>query len=546
MKKIHHTRLSLFALFAVSLNLTACGGGGQTTAAGESLDQELAQATIDENDFPITGLAHIYSDSSPLNDAELYAIDPGAYEQTIVRSSSVGRININKIRLSAGKIDPKKLADIRSNLKFTGSSSAYVRCYAVASINIGGVKFPLDLDKYDGLPDDYYLMEWALGGPKAFIGPDYYKIQVKKPGNSFFSANTVYFVTNDDIAGIKKACNDTLLAKAKYLAQQFYPTTNTDNISISNLEFYAAENARSYDHALLPLTQANTDNKINTIVSFGDSLSDKDSTANFTQWLVPARRTWFTGHFTNGWVWPEYAADKLGIIAYNQAWGGSGIDNEPLASWLTPLSYLGLYLPGTTTQVNYYNNQVTTEAPRNGSQTLYTFLTGGNDFIFYNMSVNQELAGVRNAIVDLINANNGKNIIVVNLPDLTKAPIFSTLSNSLQNSIPTNVTQYNQGLVSLVANLNATYSNQNVNINLFDVNSLFTDIVSHPGSYGLINVTNPCLVLSSTTGFFNDAEMQPGCTGNNYLFWDYIHPTTAIHKIIGNAFADFAAVHYNI
>lgn len=544
MKKTHRAILSLFALVAASLNLTSCGGGGGgQTILGESQNQQLVEATIDDNDFPITDLDQFYSDNGPLDDAELYEIDPGAYEQTILGSTSMGRMDINKIRQDAAKINAKQLSAIRNNLKLGNSKSAYVRCYAVASININGIQFPLNLDKYDGLPDDGYLMEWALGGPKAFIGPNYYKINIQDTDASLFTTNTVYFVNNNDLDSIKKACNTTLLNKAKLLSQEFYNTTN--NISINNLEVYAAKNARSYDHALLPLNQSNTGNKINTLIAFGDSLSDRDSTANFTQWLVPTRRTWFTGHFTNGWTWPEYAANKLDMTFYNQAWGGSGIVNEPLADWLSPLAYLGLYLPGINTQVNQYNSQVTDQAPRNGSQTLYTFLTGGNDFIFYNMPVDQELTGVENAIVNLIKNNNGKNIIVLNLPDLSKAPIFSTLSSSLQNSIPIKVAQYNQGLASLVTTLNSTYSNQNVNINLFDVNSLFADIVSHPKDYGLINVTSPCLVLSSTTGFFNDAEMIPGCTGNNYLFWDYIHPTTAVHKIIGNAFAAFAAIHYH-
>ena len=57
-------------------------------------------------------------------------------------------------------------------------------------------------------------------------------------------------------------------------------------------------------------------------------------------------------------------------------------------------------------------------------------------------------------------------------------------------------------------------------INVVDVDSLLNSAVANPAAYGFTDVTDP--------------EYLSGNSGNGYLFWDIIHPTTQADQLIGN------------
>ena len=53
------------------------------------------------------------------------------------------------------------------------------------------------------------------------------------------------------------------------------------------------------------------------------------------------------------------------------------------------------------------------------------------------------------------------------------------------------------------------------------------NITANPGFYGLTNTTQPCIQpLQEPFRCENPAE---------YVYWDNIHPTAAVHRILGNA-----------
>ena len=58
-----------------------------------------------------------------------------------------------------------------------------------------------------------------------------------------------------------------------------------------------------------------------------------------------------------------------------------------------------------------------------------------------------------------------------------------------------------------------------------DLNGFLTDVRANPSAYGFTN---------TTTSALGDGVLS----GDGYLFWDGVHPTTAGHKFIGDlAFA---------
>ena len=102
------------------------------------------------------------------------------------------------------------------------------------------------------------------------------------------------------------------------------------------------------------------------------------------------------------------------------------------------------------------------------------------------------------------------SILVPNLPDLGK-----TLEFYGDASASAYTNDFN-GLLAATLPTGAT---------LFNTDAVFNSILGNPGNYGFSNTTVPCIT----------AGANPACTG--YLFFDDIHPTTAVATILAQDFA---------
>ena len=59
----------------------------------------------------------------------------------------------------------------------------------------------------------------------------------------------------------------------------------------------------------------------------------------------------------------------------------------------------------------------------------------------------------------------------------------------------------------------------------FDVYALLNSVVATPSLYGIVNTTAPCLSF----GVVADAICRDPW---RYVFWDAVHPTAAVHRIL--------------
>ncbi len=142
------------------------------------------------------------------------------------------------------------------------------------------------------------------------------------------------------------------------------------------------------------------------------------------------------------------------------------------------------------------------------------------------------------ALVDRVIKLGAKNLLVWNVPDVTKVPAYevtpfpSPVVKVLKKYIKSQVDKENKKLDKALIALRFKYPN--VRVNLFDAHRLFLDVMDSPEGFGFENVTEAC--VKSFGGVDEKGIVQTDIHIDHdpvtHLFWDYVHPTTKAHKML--------------
>jgi len=292
----------------------------------------------------------------------------------------------------------------------------------------------------------------------------------------------------------------------------------------------AADTSLSLNYTVWTNDSAAQGTRINRIIAFGDSLSDTQNLYNGTQWKMPNRNSWFLGRFSNDRVWTEYLADGLRLPMVNWAVAGAAADQY-------------LVIPGVSQQVDSWSAYMQDAPNYRPENTLFTVLVGGNDLVNYRRSVDAIIAAQQAALEKLIRAG-ARNILLLNLPDVSRAPVFRTRSDG--PAVAAQVLQLNARLVQLRDALHANFGPA-LNIRIFDTYALFNDVINNPGKYGMTNTWQSCLAidLDSSGNYLYHWPTRAECTNpNTFVFWDTLHPTTRTHRLLADQVAAFVKTHY--
>ncbi|MDB9361389.1 SGNH/GDSL hydrolase family protein [Nodularia spumigena CS-588/02] len=269
----------------------------------------------------------------------------------------------------------------------------------------------------------------------------------------------------------------------------------------------------------------------------GDSLSDTGNTFSAIEaetgiGLPPP--PYFQGRFSNGPIWIDELAQKLNldsptpfIQVVNGATPTSGINFAFGGATTTTANTINANLFGLPQEVGAFQTLLNTNQQPVDPDALYVLWLGANDYLptesldfvpFTNP--NQSLENISNAVQALASLGV-KNLLVPNLPNLGNTPRVLSLGQSASNNLNQLTQEHNAGLSTL---LDGFSQNPVLGLNIFsvDVNSLF----SNPQNLGFTNFTEPC--LNSITGTL--------CSNpDDYLYWDFIHPTTTAHSLLADA-----------
>ncbi|KHT61913.1 thermolabile hemolysin [Photobacterium gaetbulicola] len=312
----------------------------------------------------------------------------------------------------------------------------------------------------------------------------------------------------------------------------FYTSETQDNIKqrcdvtlgvtheAADITFFAADNRLSYNHSIWTNDKESQPAAINKMVVFGDSLSDTGNMFNASQWVFPNRDSWFLGHFSNGFVWTEYLAQNKNIPLYNWAVGGAAGSNQYIA------------LTGVYDQVTSYLTYVKMAKNYQPENTLFTLEFGLNDFMNYDREVPEVKADYSAAMIRLVDAG-AQNILLLTLPDATKAPQFKYSTQEQVLVVRQKIEEFNQ----YIREQAEYYQSKGINVALFDAYTLFEAITSNPQQHGFHNASEPCLNInrSSALDYLYSHSLTNECAyygSDSYVFWGVTHPTTATHKYI--------------
>lgn len=289
---------------------------------------------------------------------------------------------------------------------------------------------------------------------------------------------------------------------------------------------------------ILTLTPAQAQ-RIKTIVSFGDSLSDTGNVATLTQAKygirIPGPLADYTdGRYTDGTdtvpaahayngVWLEQFSSMLRAKppVINSLAGGSNYayGSAEVGNGTTPFTFG----TGNALFVNVDNvgQQITSylaTSPKIHGKTLFVVWGGANDLLSTFSQTVVVQAAIQQAfnVQRLIDAG-ARDILILNLPPLGAIPSLNMTPYSVPFTQATIL--YNQTLDAALAILRHGNDDDDLSIKRLDIFNLFNQVIANPAAFSLANVTS-------------SSQFNYVVNPDTYLFWDGLHPTTHVHNLI--------------
>lgn len=271
-----------------------------------------------------------------------------------------------------------------------------------------------------------------------------------------------------------------------------------------------------------------------SLVIFGDSLSDNGNNA-LAGLFDPAQTvtgntyvpssTYASRTYSNGPVWASFYAASIGVPLLPSLGGGtdfafggattgtpgSGMGGFPYSLLVQAAQYLGA-----TGNVASPGALYVIAGGGNDARAAFGAIGGGADVAATVASTALSFAANVGNIVDRLQAAGARNIVVWDAPNLALAPAVAA-GGASATGLGTFLAQ------SMNAALAARLASE-PGVATFDIFGLGNAIAANPGAFGFTNVADACGAVA-------------GANCSQYAYWDGIHPTTAAHRVIAEAFA---------
>lgn len=223
-----------------------------------------------------------------------------------------------------------------------------------------------------------------------------------------------------------------------------------------------------------------------------------------------------SGRFSNGPVWAEAYAAKLGVSAMPSllggtdfAWAGArtGGADVPVPTLTSQASMLLTALRGVAPQDALY---VVAEVGNDARDALTAIASGAD----VNQAIRTASAAYANNvanIVDMLRRAGARRFLVFDNVNLGLVPAIKSQGDAASALATALTSSMNQALFDRLED--------EAGVRIFDTFSFLTRVVRHPADYGFVNATAAC-------------GAQPGADCSKYVFWDGLHPTAQMHQLI--------------
>ena len=297
---------------------------------------------------------------------------------------------------------------------------------------------------------------------------------------------------------------------------------------------------------------------------FGNSISDTGNVYSLTGNNFPPSPLYFDGRFSDGPVWVDFLAQdsKLGLNpgnfyefatdpnpdpsmlaeGINFSIGGATTGTTTLGD--VPSANPPILFPGVETQINDFLNDVLQGNPIS-DDSLVLYWAGENDYAAeLLMGKTPEQINPQD-IVDNVTSHatrlaeqGAKNVVIANLFDLDSVPLGQDLAAGIgfdPAKLNELTVEHNNLLSDEISTLNASFAD--TTFVTFDINTLLSDIIDNPASFG-INLEqgktpfDSCLDPNSFPNI--DPNVQRCANPDQYVYYDNQHFTSAVHKIIAD------------
>lgn len=183
------------------------------------------------------------------------------------------------------------------------------------------------------------------------------------------------------------------------------------------------------------------------------------------------------------------------------------------------------------------------------SETLITLWAGANDLITVNPQITKEEAD--SAVKAIINhmlalqREGYTQFCVFNLPDLTKTPLFQkqfdngTLEETDRNKIQEVIAHFNEQLVKKSKILTRKPK-------FFDVYANFNEIYDNPKKYGFDQAKQKMSLSGDKHSAWHPRQGIEPAEAKKYMFWNDVHPTSAMQKILCDRFMHLVERNYQL
>jgi len=288
----------------------------------------------------------------------------------------------------------------------------------------------------------------------------------------------------------------------------------------------------------------------NQIVFFGDSLTDNGNLHRLMG--IPHSPPYYQGRFSNGPTWADlvgtYYHDRFLTDYTVKAYGGA----TALPRRIVHKKFIAPVI--LQDELNaYYENPKFKEI----SKILHVFWIGSNDYLYDTKTdIDQLSSDVVNHIISTIDkliSKKAQYFLILNVPDLSRTPLVRNAGlGNRENEIAR--------LSNLKLNISLNqiqHDHPAVKITLLDTFEILEDLVADPEKYNqkynahIVNTTEPCWTGLFAFNTIRDdisnsaaiaeaykvdqaekAGVVPCDKPDEYIFWDELHPTAIIHKIL--------------